>query len=68
MLFRWMTSRREALEIAQSLEAENARLRSEIAARDEHNARLLTLVRALRDVNADLDAKLGRVDFPDTRM
>jgi|694.fasta_scaffold39208_14 hypothetical protein len=58
MLFRWWRSRREALDLAETLERENERLRGEMAAVDTHYARLLELCRALRDVNADLDRKL----------
>jgi hypothetical protein len=58
MLFRWLRSRREALDLAETLERENERLRAEMAARDTHHARLMELCRALRDVNADLDRKL----------
>jgi hypothetical protein len=58
MLFRWMRSRREAMDLAESLERENERLRAEVAGREDRNARLLQLVRLLRDVNADLDRKL----------
>jgi hypothetical protein len=38
-------------EVARVLEAENERIRSE-------NARMMVLIRALRDVNADLDRRL----------
>jgi len=58
MLFRWWRSRREALDLAETLERENERLRGEMAALDTHYARLMELCRALRDVNADLDRKL----------
>ena len=61
MLFRWLRARREAMDMAETLERENGRLRAEMAARDEHNARLMQLVRLLRDVNADLDRKLLEV-------
>jgi len=61
MLFRWLQSRREALNMAKTLERENERLRDEMAARDTHYARLMELCRALRDVNADLDTKLLEV-------
>jgi molybdopterin-guanine dinucleotide biosynthesis protein A len=58
MLFAWWRSRREALDLAETLERENERLRGEMAALDTHYARLMELCRALRDVNADLDRKL----------
>jgi hypothetical protein len=58
MLFRWWRSRREALDLAETLGRENERLRGEMAALDTHYARLMELCRALRDVNADLDRKL----------
>ncbi len=58
MLFRWWRSRREALDLAETLQRENERLRGEMAALDTHYARLMELCRALRDVNADLDRKL----------
>jgi hypothetical protein len=58
MLFRWMRSRREAMDLAESLERENERLRAEMAARERFGEKVLELCRALRDVNADLDRKL----------
>ncbi len=58
MLFRWMRSRREAMDLAESLERENERLRSTVQSLKDRNTRLLQLVRLLRDVNADLDTKL----------
>jgi cell shape-determining protein MreC len=58
MLFRWWRSRREALDLAESLERENERLRAEMAARERFVEKVLELCRALRDVNADLDRKL----------
>jgi hypothetical protein len=58
MLFRWMRSRREALDLAESLERENEGLRSTVQSLKDRNTRLLQLVRLLRDVNADLDTKL----------
>jgi hypothetical protein len=58
MLFRWWRSRREALDLAESLERENERLRAEVAARERFVEKVLELCRALRDVNADLDRKL----------
>jgi hypothetical protein len=58
MLFSWWRSRSEALELAKTLEAENERLRLVLTAREEYGERLMELVRALRDVNADLDRKL----------
>jgi hypothetical protein len=58
MLFRWMRSRREAMDLAESLERENERLRAEMAARERFVEKVLELCRALRDVNADLDRKL----------
>jgi molybdopterin-guanine dinucleotide biosynthesis protein A len=58
MLFAWWRSRREALDLAETLGRENERLRGEMAALDTHYARLMELCRALRDVNADLDRKL----------
>ncbi len=54
MMFRWMRERRQRAhlaEVARVLEAENERIRSE-------NARMMVLIRALRDVNADLDRRL----------
>ena len=58
MLFSWWRSRSEALDLAKTLEAENARLRLVLTAREECGERLMELVRLLRDVNADLDRKL----------
>jgi hypothetical protein len=58
MLFSWWRSRSEALDLAKTLEAENERLRLVLTAREEYGERLMELVRALRDVNADLDRKL----------
>jgi hypothetical protein len=54
IMFRWMRERRQRAhlaEVARMLEAENERIRSE-------NARMMVLIRALRDVNADLDRRL----------
>jgi hypothetical protein len=54
IMFRWMRERRQRAhlaEVARVLEAENERIRSE-------NARMMVLIRALRDVNADLDRRL----------
>jgi|688.fasta_scaffold63332_9 hypothetical protein len=53
-MFAWIRRRRQRAhlaEVARILEAENDRLRQE-------NARMLHLVRLLRDVNADLDRRL----------
>jgi hypothetical protein len=58
MLFAWWRSRSEALDLVKTLEAENARLRLALTAREKCGERLIELVRALRDVNADLDRKL----------
>ncbi len=61
MMFRWMRERRQRAhlaEVARMLEAENDQLRDRIARRDEMYCRALALVRALRDVNADLDRRL----------
>jgi hypothetical protein len=58
MLFRWWRSRREALDLAETLERENERLRAVVGAAERHEQRVLELCRALRDVNADLDHKL----------
>ena len=60
MLFRWWRSRREALDLAETLERENERLRAVVGAAERHELRVLELCRALRDVNADLDHKLRR--------
>jgi len=54
VIFRWWKARAEAIEVAETLERENERLRDE-------NAALRNLCRALRDVNADLDQKLLEV-------
>jgi len=58
MLFAWWRCRREALDLAESLERENEGLRSTVQSLKDRNTRLLQLVRLLRDVNADLDSKL----------
>jgi hypothetical protein len=58
MLFSWWRSRSEALDLAKTLEAENERLRLALTASGKCGERLMELVRALRDVNADLDRKL----------
>jgi hypothetical protein len=61
IMFRWMRERRQRAhlaEVARMLEAENDQLRDRIARRDEMYCRALALVRALRDVNADLDRRL----------
>jgi cell division protein FtsB len=58
MLFRWMRSRREALDLAESLERENEGLRATVQSLKDRNTRLFQLVRLLRDVNVDLDTKL----------
>jgi hypothetical protein len=58
MLFAWLRSRREALDLAETLERENGRLRADMAAREQFVEKVLELCRALRDVNADLDRKL----------
>jgi hypothetical protein len=46
------------MDLAESLERENERLRAEVAARERFVEKVLELCRALRDVNADLDRKL----------
>lgn len=43
--------------VAQALEGENERLRGTLAAQSRMNSDLWKLVRALRDVNASLDAE-----------
>jgi cell shape-determining protein MreC len=58
MLFAWWRSRREALDLAETLERENERLRAKVEASQRHEQRMLELCRALRDVNTDLDRKL----------
>ncbi len=58
MLFSWWRSRSEALDLAKTLEAENEQLRDRVDRLGEMYGRALALVRALRDVNADLDRKL----------
>ena len=58
MLFAWWRSRREALDLAETLERENERLRSVVGAAERHEQRVMELCRALRDVNADLDRQL----------
>jgi hypothetical protein len=58
MLFRWWRPRREALDLAETLERENEGLRVTVQSLKDRNTRLLQLVRLLRDVNADLDTKL----------
>jgi cell shape-determining protein MreC len=61
MLFRWLRSRREALDLAKSLERENEELKTRLKAMQGYVAQVSALCRALRDVNADLDAKLMEV-------
>jgi hypothetical protein len=58
MLFAWWRSRREALDLAETLERENERLRATVQSLKDRNTRLFQLVRLLRDVNVDLDTKL----------
>lgn len=60
-MFRWLRRLRESAEVARVLEAENDRLRDAIKVRDERHDRAIQLIRLLRDVNADLDAKLLEV-------
>ena len=48
---RWLREASELRQLAATMEAENERLRKE-------NHQLLTLCRALRDVNAHLDKRL----------
>lgn len=55
-LRRWWRADREELERAR---AENERLRRTVEELDKRVSMLTTLVRALRDVNADLDGKLN---------
>ena len=60
-MFRWMRERRQRAhlaEVARVLQVENERLRDRIGRRDEMYCRALALIRALRDVNADLDRRL----------
>jgi len=59
-MWRWMQARIEARRIAEVLERENEQLRQEAQVARGRERRLLELCRALRDVNADLDAKLLR--------
>jgi cell shape-determining protein MreC len=61
MLFRWLRSRREALDLAKTLERENEELQSRLKAMQGYVTQVSALCRALRDVNADLDAKLMEV-------
>jgi hypothetical protein len=58
MLFAWWQSRREALDLAETLERENEGLRATVQSLKDRNTRLFQLVRLLRDVNVDLDTKL----------
>jgi hypothetical protein len=61
MMFRWMRERRQRAdlaELARRLEAENEQLRDRVDRLGEMYGRALALVRALRDVNADLDRRL----------
>jgi hypothetical protein len=60
-MFRWMRERRQRAdlaEVARRLEAENEQLRDRVDRLGEMYGRALALVRALRDVNADLDRRL----------
>ena len=60
-MFRWLRRMREAAEVAQVLEAENDRLRDRLRAGVEREENAKALIRALRDVNADLDRQLQEV-------
>ena len=53
-MFGWIRKIREADSIAK----ENEQLREKIGQQDQEFARMLFLLRALRDVNADLDRRL----------
>lgn len=57
-MFRWFRTNIELRRLAESLERENLRLRQAISQRDRIIERARALVRALRDVNVDLDTKL----------
>lgn len=57
-MFRWFRTNIELRRLAESLERENSRLRQAISQRDQIIERARALVRALRDVNVDLDTKL----------
>lgn len=58
MLIKWFRTNRELRRLAESLEMEVSRLRQAISQRDQVITKVQALVRALRDVNADLDEKL----------
>ena len=59
MLWFWRRAReQEAVDVAEVLEAENNRLREAVRVRDGRYATACELIRALRDVNADLDRQL----------
>lgn len=57
-MFRWFRTNIELRRLAESLERENSRLRQAVSQRDQIIERARALVRALRDVNVDLDTKL----------
>lgn len=60
-MFRWLRRMREAAEVARVLEVENDRLRDAVMVRDDRYDKAVQLIRALRDVNADLDRQLHEV-------
>ena len=57
-MFRWFRTNIELRRRAESLETEVSRLRQAVSQRDQIIERARALVRALRDVNIDLDTKL----------
>ena len=60
-MFRWLKRWRETRALADRLEVENQELRARLKAMQGYVTQVSALCRALRDVNADLDAKLMEV-------
>jgi len=60
-MFGWLKRWRETRALADRLEAENQELRARLKAMQGYVTQVSALCRALRDVNADLDAKLMEV-------
>jgi hypothetical protein len=60
-MFGWLKRWRETRALADRLEVENQELRARLKAMQGYVTQVSALCRALRDVNADLDAKLMEV-------
>ena len=60
-MFGWLKRWRETRALADRLEIENQELRARLKAMEGYVTKVSALCRALRDINADLDAKLMEV-------